>query len=326
MIQEIGGFFELELPWGEEYHAGAIKVNTGTNALEYILKARKYRKLYIPYYSCDCIPDLLMKQGIDFEYYHIKEDFKPVIRLQIKSDEALLYTNYFGINDANARQVAQEFANIVVDNAQAFFFPPIKSTDSFYSARKFFGVSDGGYVHTTGMLNEALEKDISYGRFGHLLRRIDCGAKSSLELYRSNERILAHQPIKKMSALTERILGSIDYQAVQAVRKRNFAILHEKLASLNELNVNRDEVAAPMVYPLLISIKGLRDFLIKNRIYVATYWKEVLSRVKPNSFEAKLANYLVPLPIDQRYGIEEMERIASTIYLWAGSFIKKQSV
>ena len=45
--------------------------------------------------------------------------------------------------------------------------------------------------------------------------------------------------------------------------------------------------------------------------------------VKPDSFEAKLANYLVPLPIDQRYGIEEMERIASTICLWAGSFNNK---
>lgn len=51
MTQEIGGFFELELHWREEYHAGAIKVNTGTNALEYILKARKYRKLYLPYYN-----------------------------------------------------------------------------------------------------------------------------------------------------------------------------------------------------------------------------------------------------------------------------------
>ena len=252
MTQEIGGFFELELHWGEEYHAGAIKVNTGTNALEYILKARNYRKFYLPYYNCDCILEPLVKQGIGFEYYHIKEDFKPVITFQIKSDEALLYTNYFGINDANARQLAQEFANVVVDNAQAFFSLPIKSTDSFYSARKFFGVSDGGYVYTTGMLNEALEKDKSYGRFGHLLRRIDCGATSSLKLYRGNEQLLAHQPIKRMSALTERILSSIDYQAVQAVRKSNFAILHEKLAALNELNVNRDEVATPMVYPLLI--------------------------------------------------------------------------
>ena len=62
MTQEIGGFFELELHWGKNYHAGAVKVNTGTKALEYILKAHKYRKLYLPYYICDCILGLLVKK------------------------------------------------------------------------------------------------------------------------------------------------------------------------------------------------------------------------------------------------------------------------
>ena len=35
MMQEIGGFFELELHCGEEYHAAAIKVNSGSDALKY---------------------------------------------------------------------------------------------------------------------------------------------------------------------------------------------------------------------------------------------------------------------------------------------------
>jgi hypothetical protein len=30
----IGGYFELELPCGEEYHQGAIRLNTGRNAFE----------------------------------------------------------------------------------------------------------------------------------------------------------------------------------------------------------------------------------------------------------------------------------------------------
>lgn len=324
MTPEVGGFFELEIQCGDEYHSSAIKVNSGRNALGYILKARKYKKLYLPYYMCDSIFELLVNKGIAFECYHIRDNFKPLVTQHVKLDEALLYPNYFGINDANVSDVSQEFANVVVDNAQAFFSPPIKATDSFYSARKFFGVSDGGYAYTTGRISETLEKDKSCDRMKHLLRRIDCGATSSLELYRVNEKLMAHQPIKKMSALTERILGSIDYQAVKAVRKSNFTILHEKLAALNELNINCDMVAAPMVYPLLISIEGLRDFLIKNRIYVATYWKEVLTKVTAKSFEAKLASYLVPLPIDQRYGIKEMERIAGTIYLWAGSFNNKR--
>ena len=35
----IGGYFELELPQGEEYHKNAIRLNTGRNAFEYGLGA-----------------------------------------------------------------------------------------------------------------------------------------------------------------------------------------------------------------------------------------------------------------------------------------------
>lgn len=50
---------EFELHCDDEYHASAIKVNTGRNTLEYILKARHYGKLYLLYYICDSILELL---------------------------------------------------------------------------------------------------------------------------------------------------------------------------------------------------------------------------------------------------------------------------
>jgi hypothetical protein len=316
MKREIGGFFELELNISGEYHPDAIKVNTGRNALEYVLKARKLNFLYLPYYICDSMLEPLLRNGISFKYYHIDENFNPTITLPIKSKEALLYINYFGINDVGIKQVSQQFNNVIVDNSQAFFSFPLKSTDTIYSARKFFGVPDGGYVYTSAKINDIFERDKSYGRLDHLLRRIDCDATSSYKLFLRNEELLSNQPIKRMSVLTERILASIDYQDVLYKRKRNFVILHEKLSKMNELNVDSNEIAAPMVYPLLVSKEGLRDYLIKNRIYVATYWNEVLTRVASNSLEAKLTRYLAPLPIDQRYGIDEMEHIASKIYLW----------
>jgi hypothetical protein len=34
-MQPIGGYFELELRKGKEYHTDAIRLNTGRNALEY---------------------------------------------------------------------------------------------------------------------------------------------------------------------------------------------------------------------------------------------------------------------------------------------------
>jgi len=50
----IGGYFELETCISETlYHDNAIAVNSCRNALEYILVANDYNKIYIPYYTCD---------------------------------------------------------------------------------------------------------------------------------------------------------------------------------------------------------------------------------------------------------------------------------
>ena len=66
-----------------------------------------------------------------------------------------------------------------------------------------------------------------------------------------------------------------------------------------------------MVYPFLIKGKGrtLKQQLIANKIYVATYW----SGQKEMGLGRALEEDLVPLPIDQRYGFEDMQRILKVL-------------
>lgn len=59
----IGGYFSLEINEGQELHGQALRLNVGRYALEYILKARKYRKVYIPYYICDSVLQPIKRQG-----------------------------------------------------------------------------------------------------------------------------------------------------------------------------------------------------------------------------------------------------------------------
>lgn len=68
-----------------------------------------------------------------------------------------------------------------------------------------------------------------------------------------------------------------------------------------------------MVYPYYCQKEGLRQHLIGNKIYVAKYWPNVEEWAGKDSVEADLAEYLIPLPIDQRYGKEEMDYIIDTI-------------
>lgn len=311
-VKEIGGYLELELPNKGLYHKDAIELNSGRSCLEYILKANKYRKIYLPHYICNTILEPVVKANMIYSFYSIDKNFYPSITYNLKKNEAFLYVNYFGLFNENVSRLKEIYKNLIVDNTQAFFSKPIEGVSTFYSARKFFGVSDGGYLYTEKKLKENLEEDISYKRAQFLLRRIDVNASEGLKSFEENENALSKSGIKKMSKLTSRILQSINYEEVKELRNKNFEYLHSNLKNYNEWEIN-DYVNAPLAYPLYIRKSGLRDKLIENKIYVPMFWKNVFKWSEKESFERSLTKYLLPLPIDQRYGEEDMNRIITTL-------------
>lgn len=314
MYKDIGGYFELELPKGKEYHPDGIALNTGRNSLEYILRTRKYNKVYIPYYTCEVVLEPFKKLGIDFDFYRIDENLKPIIDFELRKGEAVLVNNYFGVTGHIVKKIASKYQNVIIDNSQAFFEKPIVGVDTFYSARKFFGVSDGAYLYTDKPLSEKFEQDVSYARFEHLLGRIDLGAEKFYASFKQNDEALKNQPIKEMSKLTKRILKSINYEDVIRKRKENFLYLHKLLSSLNLLNLTLEDNLVPMIYPLLIKNgKEMKKKLTEHKIFVATYWPNVKDWVENDNFENTLVNHLIALPIDQRYGKSEM-KIINSIY------------
>lgn len=314
-MKSIGGYYDLELNAGEHHHRNAIKINTSRNGLEYILRAKRYKKIYMPYYTCEVMLEPVNKCNIAYEYYSVNELLEPVREYQLSSDEAFLYTNYFGIKDKAVSRLADIYKDrLIVDNAQAFYAKPIPGIDCIYSARKFFGVADGGYVYTTGVLEDTLEQDKSYDRMSHLLKRIDLSAESAYNEFVHNDDSLIGAPIKTMSKLTERILQGVDYEMVKNKRLENFLFLDSILKKDNLLNISLSENSVPMVYPLWSKDKNLRERLIKNKIYVATFWPNVFRWCNDSQLEYTLAKEIIPLPVDQRYGKEEMQQIIKIIF------------
>ncbi len=318
-MKSLGGYFELELHEGKEYHEKAIALNTGRNAFEYALKAKKYKKVYLPYYTCDVMLQPVKRQGVEYVFYHIDDDFLPVLD-KIENDAAIVYNNYFGLNETGIRTVSGKFQNVIIDNSQAFYSKPLPGVDTFYSPRKFFGVPDGGYLYTTGIMTDVrLETDISAERTGQLLARIDSGAEAGYSIFKENEESLSDMEMKNMSLLTRRLLQGIDYDRCAEKRRYNFKVLDSKLKMRNRIHLQFTDGCIPMVYPFLSDKKGLRDHLISKRIYVATYWENVSKFTDESSVEHRLVSNLVPLPLDQRYDINDMIQIIKEVENWAKS-------
>ena len=313
-MEAIGGYFSMELPRHEEYHKNAIRLNTGRNCLEYILRARGYKKVYIPYYTCDVVLEPFHKLGIPFEYYHIDIHFEIRDRFTLKEGEALLYTNYYGLKQRYVEHLAAKVGNrLIVDNTQAFYSKPVEGIDTFYTCRKFFGVPDGAYLYTDKLLDVELEQDQSYERMFSLTKRIDLSPEAGYQDFRDTSKALVGQSIKGMSKLTQRMMQGIDYEAAAQRRRANYQLLHEALRNENNIVLPLEDDAVPMVYPYLVPMKGLREKLIENKIFVARYWPSVLECTTPEDIDYLLAFQMQPLPIDQRYGEEEMKEICKII-------------
>jgi hypothetical protein len=313
--REIGGYFGLELGrHGGRLHAGARALNSGRNCLLYFLQARRPSRLYLPAYICDSMVQPLQQAGVALGFYNIDEGLEIVERPALGSGELLLYVNYFGLKNAYCRRLVADCGSaLVLDNAQALFSPPLPCAASLYSPRKFIGVSDGGYLYTAVNLDSEPARDVSFDAVRHLAGRIDLDAAAFYQDFLQSEQRLVGRPLRRMSALTEAILQSVDYEHVRHMRDSNFHFLHAALGPSNALRIDAAEVIGPMVYPFVTDDPTLRQRLHAHRIYAATYWKEVLQRDASSAFERSLVSRLVPLPIDQRYGLGEMQSILDVV-------------
>lgn len=311
-MKEIGGYMEIEKNRLPMMHEGAVALNSGRNCLVYLMKAKTIKHLALPYFLCDTVKNLSHLAG-KVRYYHIKKNFLPEDDFLLKDEEWIYIVNYYGLMTASQiKQLKTRYDRIILDQAQAFFAPVLENIDTIYTCRKFFGVPDGAFLYTDQFLEETLQQDESYNRMNFLLGRFECTAAEFYKEYSENEKSFSNMPLRRMSKLTENILRGIDYEWVKKRRSFNYEYLHQKLKDMNKLSLRLSE--GPFAYPLLIENAGkIRDKLIENKIYIPMLWPNVLKEVDKYSVEYKYAENILPIPCDQRYNIEDMERIYRTI-------------
>jgi hypothetical protein len=308
-VKAIGGYFNLQLPSAEEYYPSLIKLNTGRNALEYILKVNNYSCIYIPYFTCEVILEPMKKLGIPYHFYTLDKYLDPIVDFEIEANECFLYTNYFGLKQFTVNNLAKMGINLIIDNSQAFYSEPLPGIDTFYSCRKFFGVPDGAYLQSNSISSIKFERDVSFERMSHLLISVDLSIEKGYESFKINNDILSQNPIRRMSLLTNFLLKSIDYEECKKIRNRNFKILHDALADKNQLEIDNSSINGPLCYPFLNNKENIKKKLISKRVFVPVYWPNVLKWTTDKMFENHLAHNLVSLPIDHRYNEDDMERV-----------------
>lgn len=316
-MKPIGGYFEIaDREEGVFIHKDGILLNTGRNALEWILLSLgKVDKVYIPSYTCDVVLEPLVRLEIPWSYYKIDKNLEVAEDISLKPNEYIVVNNYFGIKDSYIQQIAIKYGGqLIVDCAQAFLAKPLLGVKTCYSARKFVGVSDGGVAYGCNNDLSVLGEDDSSNHSQHLFIRKQYGAEAGFADYRKDEELLDNQVPKRMSSFTKDILNHIDYSVIVEKRQNNYSFLANELSQRNLLSLPPiDTFVAPMCYPFMMENgEELRKRLIERKVFVPKFWPN--NRIPESRIDNLiLSKSILPLPCDQRYGKEDMDRIIEII-------------
>ncbi len=318
----MGGFFGLELSTGascphpEGEHCAWL--SSGRAAFECLLRGypAPLKRVWLPRFTCNTVLEPLARLGLTPMRYACTEQLEPLLPPDRAPGDAVLLTNYFGLTGTAVARSAETLqargVPIFADATTSFFAKPLPGVPTFYSPRKFMGVADGGIACAPYPIPLPHAQDTSTARSLVLLERLESGALAALPASEAAEADL-HAAPRRMSLLTRALLGAMDYPAMAAARRRNYRQLHEALSGLNHLCLPAEPLSAPMCYPLVSAIPNLRDTLIDAGIALPLFWPEVLEACEPDSAEHRLARRLLPLPLDQRYGAADMERLLRLI-------------
>jgi hypothetical protein len=304
MRKPVGGFFGLELPQkGSVYHDAALALANGRTCFNVLIERVRPTKIYLPFYCCDTLLRAAEKQDVPYEYYAIDAQLDPVNIPKLLDTELLVIINFFGLKpQTSAAFSAQLGMQLVIDNTQAFFEKSYGLTWVFNSARKFFGVPDGGFLYSPQYLTDKYSANEPVAT-DHLWLSV-CGKyEEAYKVYQQNEALQSSEQYG-MSELTRRLLYGVDFPAVARARKRHFRMLDYVLRRYNKIPetlLNQVPSVVPFCYPLLLDKPIKKEDLFNNKIYIPTFWTDILHRnTEGYEFEKSLVNNLLILPVDHR--------------------------
>ena len=314
--REIGGYLEFERFRGSLYHDGAVRLSSGRACLEYVIELRGINAIWLPDLLCSSVSGLCSRKGVRILTYAVDERFRPEEGVDVGRGEWLYLVDYYGTLDGAdvARGLEVSRGKLIVDESQGFFRRPWEGVDTLYTCRKWFGVADGAFLwtHDGAELNRTLPAGESHARMGFVLGRLERPASAFLGEARANNARFAEEPMSAMSPVTESILRAVDYCEARQARERNWADLHEALGASNLLKVATSE--GPFMYPYLVDdARGVRERMAERGVYIPTLWPNVLAGRPRGSVAWGYAQNILPLPVDQRYGAEEMKKVAEVL-------------
>lgn len=309
----VGGFFGLELPTikGALPPANATLLRSGRACLRAILELMRPERLFVPFYVCDAAWAPARALNIAVHFYRLDQALRPILPT-IGEHDAVVVVDYFGLCATAHAPLAFLGDRLIMDQTHALFADGPADVWRFTSARKWFGVPDGAFLGGPRPVAAPDAKE-SQGVPTHLVERRWGNAAAAYQAYTTAEAAFGNE-VESISTTSIALLRGVDVELVRRARRQNFGHLHSRLGAYNQLALPLGAADVPFCYPLLPSRQISRAALAGKGAFVPQFWADCLER-RDDSFEWEilLSERLLPLPIDHRYGEQEMNRLAELV-------------
>jgi perosamine synthetase len=332
-------------PWPPHPWVG---LETGRAAIAWLLEALGLGpgdRALLPAYFCDAAVAPFRARGVARDFYRIGPDLTPdgpdACSRVTKSTRILVVVHYFGFplsQDALDQLPGGPGVIRLEDWVQGGLSEGAYAPGSFGEYRvlayhKVLPVPDSGLLVRRADVPAPPQAPALRGpRAAFFGRRLSAKAIKAIavgltggvprplyrRLFDAAERAAGAGVPARMSGLSRRILNRTPAASIVARRRDNFLRLVDALSSEPRLSLLRKDVplgVCPLGLPIRVAHRGaVLTYLIARRIYAEVHWPLPVE-VDPLAFPeaAALSAEEITLPVDQRYGGEEMDFVARAV-------------
>lgn len=321
---------ETPPPW-ERPGLSTAYAETGRQALSIIgdvLRTRGRSTLIVPGYLCESMIVPFRNGGWRIRSIPLDEDLRYpsdfASFLERSLDGAvLLLASYFGrrpdaSHAAMASEARERGAVIIEDETHRLLQPGGTDADfSFASLRKVLPVADGAYVQGDAEILDrisALAEDDS-GRWAAMdAKRSAIDGTGDIDhrslFVAANEVLEEDGRLLRATSRTRTTVQVLPYESMAATRRENAAVLRQLLdrAGLPTLSLGPDDVPSHLVVRVSAP-HDLQRRLASSNIFTSIHWPEVTAIGSDRPWR----DDLLSIPVDHRYGIDDMQRIGALL-------------
>ena len=312
-----------------------LYMDSGRSALMLLAKVLQNGQILLPEYICKSVISCFSSNNIRF--YRLKADLKIDINdlnKKITKDTAIVFVmNYFGaLQPANVHSFLDKKRNkfrfkIIEDTTHSLFSKPMTIGDyCVCSIRKWFPIPDGGLLYSKksmgNLFGKNLCQNVDINRiYGMILKTFYLDGKLEkkalfTDIFKTSEEALDSkiEPLL-MSNTSQYLLGFYGINTIIKQRKRNYEYLKKWLSTIGINPIcSLSNTDCPFVLPIKIKKRDtFRNYLIDNNIYCAVHWPLIGTELYDIKSARSLSEQLISIPIDQRYGLENIDYIINVV-------------